>query len=177
MYSWRFESRTSGVRVTIRRNCLKSLNMWYTLYISGSSPIQNPLSWWTSDPVQSNPHGLDWIMNPADWSSPFHTLTGRHRPQARPGKGGRTAPSEKTDTTAAATRTASYGKERSSKPRRRDGAGSSPATSGRPESRHRPPATAAPPEADIRRTHRRPIRRDPHRARLRRLPPPVPVPR
>ena len=32
---------------------LKSLNMGYTLNISQSSPIHNPLSWQISDPVQS----------------------------------------------------------------------------------------------------------------------------
>ena len=42
--------------------CLKSLNMGYTLHISRSSPIQNPLSWWISDPVQvkSAWTGLDY---------------------------------------------------------------------------------------------------------------------
>ena len=74
MYSWRFESRTSGVRVTIRRNCLKSLNMLYTLYISGSSPIQIRRVGEFLIQSNPNPHGLDWIINPADWSSPFHTL-------------------------------------------------------------------------------------------------------
>ena len=53
VYSWRFEDRTSEVRVTIRRNCLKSLKMGYAWQIYRSSPIQNPLSWWISDPVQS----------------------------------------------------------------------------------------------------------------------------
>ena len=73
MYSWRFESRTSGVRVTIRRNCLKSLNMWYTLCISGSSPIQNPLSWWISDPVQSKSAwtGLDYESSGLIQSIPY----------------------------------------------------------------------------------------------------------
>ena len=60
--SWRFEGRTSRIRVTIRKNCLKSLNMGYTLHISWSSPIQNPLSWYISDLVQSKSAwtGLDY---------------------------------------------------------------------------------------------------------------------
>ena len=58
----------------MRRNCLKSLNIGYTLLISRSIPIQNPLTWWISDPVQSK---SAWT-GLADWSSPFHTLITWH---------------------------------------------------------------------------------------------------
>ena len=73
VYSWRFEGRTSDIRVTIRRNYLKSLNMGYTLHISGSSPIQNPLSWWISDPVQSKSAwtGLDYGSSGLIQSIPY----------------------------------------------------------------------------------------------------------
>ena len=73
MYSWRFEGRTSDVRVTIRRNCLKSLNMEYTLHISGSSPVQNPLSWRISDSVQSKYvwTGLDYESSGLTQSIPY----------------------------------------------------------------------------------------------------------
>ena len=75
VYSWRFGGRTSDLRVTIRRNCIKSLNMGYTLHIYGSI-VQSRIRWVGEFLIQSNPNppGLDWIMNPADWSSPFHTL-------------------------------------------------------------------------------------------------------
>ena len=65
--------RTSDVRVTIRRNYLKSLNMGYTLHIYGSSPIQNPLSWWISDPVQSKSDwtGLDYGSSGLVQSIPY----------------------------------------------------------------------------------------------------------
>ena len=73
MYSRRYEGRTSDVRVTIRRNCLTSLNMGYTLHVSGSSPVQNPLSWWISDPVQSKSAwtGLDYESSGLIQSIPY----------------------------------------------------------------------------------------------------------
>ena len=73
VYSWRFEGRTSDVRVTIRRNCIKSLNMGYTLHISGSSLVRNPLSWWISDPVQSKSAwtGLDYESSGLIQSIPY----------------------------------------------------------------------------------------------------------
>ena len=43
MYSWRFEDRTSDVRVTIRRNCLKSLNT-YGIHFAHFSIQYNPES-------------------------------------------------------------------------------------------------------------------------------------
>ena len=73
VYSRRYDGRTSDVRVTIRRNCLKSLNMGYKLHISGSSPVQNPLSWWISDPVQSKSTwtGLDYESSGLIQSIPY----------------------------------------------------------------------------------------------------------
>ena len=73
VYSWRFEGRISDVRVTIRRNCIMSLNMGYRLHISGSSPVQNPLSWWVSDPVQSKSAwtGLDYESSGLIQSIPY----------------------------------------------------------------------------------------------------------
>ena len=73
VYSWRFEDRTSDVRVTIRRNCLNSLKMGYTLQIYRSSLIQNPLSCWISDPVQSKSAwtGLDYESSGLIQSIPY----------------------------------------------------------------------------------------------------------
>ena len=75
-FSWTFEDRTSDVRVTIRRSCLKSLKMGYTLHIYRSSPIKNPLSWWISDPVQSKSAwtGLDYESSGLIQSIPYFDL-------------------------------------------------------------------------------------------------------
>ena len=61
------------VEVTMRRNCLKSLNMEYTLHISRSNPIQNPLRWWISDPVQTKSAwtGLDYESSGLILSIPY----------------------------------------------------------------------------------------------------------
>ena len=80
-YSWRFEDRTSDARVAIRWNYHKYLNMRYTLHTSRSSPIQNPLSWWIFDPVQSKSAwtGLDYESSGLIQSIPYsgrHTYTG-----------------------------------------------------------------------------------------------------
>ena len=96
VYSWRFEGKASDVRVTVRRNCLKSLNMGYALHISGSNPIQNPLSWWISDPVQSKSAwtGLDYessgLIQPIPFSASDHwRIQGPTRPcPQKPKKGG-----------------------------------------------------------------------------------------
>ena len=88
VYSWRFEGRTSDLRVTIRRNCLKSLNMGYTLHISGSSPIQNLLSWWIPDPVQSKSAwtGLDYESSGLIQSIPYTESDYHSRPQVKYGR-------------------------------------------------------------------------------------------
>ena len=41
-----------------------------------SNPVQSRIRWTGDFIIQSspNPFGLDWILNPADWSSLFHTL-------------------------------------------------------------------------------------------------------
>ena len=47
--------------------------MGYTLHISGSSPVQNPLGWWISDPVQSKSAwtGLDYESSGLIQSIPY----------------------------------------------------------------------------------------------------------
>ena len=47
--------------------------MGYTLHICGSSPVQNPLSWWISDPVQSKSTwtGLDYESSGLIQSIPY----------------------------------------------------------------------------------------------------------
>ena len=66
----RLELQTSELRYG---ETASSLNMGYTLHISESCPIQNPLSWWISDPVQSKSAwtGLDYESSGLIQSIPY----------------------------------------------------------------------------------------------------------
>ena len=64
-----------------------SLQIWDT-HCTFLDPVQSRIRWVGEFLIQSNPNppGLDWIMNPADWSSPFHTASSvlPHSNLARP---------------------------------------------------------------------------------------------